>query len=234
LKIGFSLWVVGLAALVLFGAGVWSYWKTKPSVVGLLLVPPILGAAVTVAIGHHLWPRFFFFAFGFAALVVIRGTMIFGDALARILRIPEEKSSWLGTLACIGLIAVSLVSVPLAFGPKQDYIGAMKYIDANLKPGDSIATVSLTTFPYNEYLKKDWNSVNSLSELNDLRAAAQRTWLVYTFPPVLESVHPDITNSIRQDFTLQGSFPGSVGEGTIVVVRSDHPPLDANASGVIP
>jgi hypothetical protein len=73
LNIGFSFAAAALAAVVLFGAGLLSYWRTKPVLVGLLLIPPVLGAVTTIAVGHHLWPRFFFFAFGFAALVVIVG-----------------------------------------------------------------------------------------------------------------------------------------------------------------
>ena len=138
-------------------------------VVGLLLIPPILGASVTIAVGHHLWPRFFFFAFGFAALVIIRGLMQFGMLLGRLVRLPEDKSTRVGTLLCCGLITLSLLSVPLAYGPKQDYVGAMQYINSNLQAEDAVVTVSLTAFPYHEYLGTDWSEVNSVEELNTIR-----------------------------------------------------------------
>jgi uncharacterized membrane protein len=72
---GFAGSIVATGALLVFGAGVLSFARTQPVVIQLLVIPAVIGATVTVAMGHHLWPRFFFFAFGFGALVVVRGTM---------------------------------------------------------------------------------------------------------------------------------------------------------------
>jgi hypothetical protein len=110
----------------------------------------------------------------------------------------------------------------------------MQYINSNLQAEDAVVTVSLTAFPYHEYLGTEWSEVNSVAELNTIRESSRRTWLVYTFPPVLESVYPDIMQSIQDEFTLEKSFPGTVGGGMIFVSRADRPLEDSSASGAAP
>ena len=53
--------LVGVVAMVLFLTGMVSYWRTDYRVILLLFLPAVVGAGVTVGLGHHLWPRFFFF-----------------------------------------------------------------------------------------------------------------------------------------------------------------------------
>jgi mannosyltransferase len=221
LEVNFSAGIFVLGALVLFGAGLVSYWRTYPEIVFLLVVPPIVGAAVVVAMGHHLWPRFFFFAFGFGVLVVIRGAIILGALAASLLKIPPEKSAWIGTALCLVMIAVSALSVPFAYAPKQDYASALTFIQDERKPGDQIVTVSLSSVIYRDFYKTDWTPVETLQELDAVRSEAGRTWLVYTFPQVLASVYPDIMDTIHQDFNLVEEFRGTVGDGNIYVTISD-------------
>jgi mannosyltransferase len=59
-----ALIAVGVAALGVFCTGLVSYLRTRPVVVALLLLPSIIGGGLVFALGHHIWPRFFYFAFG--------------------------------------------------------------------------------------------------------------------------------------------------------------------------
>jgi hypothetical protein len=231
LQIGFVGGIVGFAAFVLFGAGAISYLRTEPIVIQLLIIAPILGAATVIAIGHHLWPRFFFFAMGFGVLVVIRGVMVFGRLAAKLLNVPSDRSAWVGTALCVGLILVSSASVPFAYSPKQDYERARDFVESEKAPGDSIVTVGLASFVYHDFYQMDWREAESLEALNAIRQGAERTWLVYTFPPVLQSVYPEIMASIQQDFEILRRFPGSVGSGTIIVSRSDGAPTQISTEG---
>lgn len=233
LQVSFASGFVAVGALLLFGAGLWSFTKTRPVLIGLLVLPPVIGASIVIAAGHHLWPRFFFFAFGFGALVVVRGALTLAELAAwlaqRYLGISAPKLGWLGVTMCASMILVSALSVPFAYGPKQDYGSALEYIQENLQPGDLVVTTYLADFVYEQYYQTGWQAVDSLVDLNELRAQANRTWLVYTFLPVLESVNPEIVESIEQDFQVLKEFPGSVGSGDVVVCRADEPPLTASS-----
>lgn len=221
LQVGFSSAVIVTGALFLFGAGLVSYWRTYKEVDILLLVPPFVGATMVISVGHHLWPRFFFFSLGFAVLVVIRGAMVTGRLIGKMFKLTKTNSERIGTALCAGLIIVSALSVPFAYGPKQDYNGALDFVQANLEPGDSVVAVGLAAFVYDDFYKTGWESVSTLEQLNLVRTRSNRTWLVYTFQPVLESVTPDIGESIQRDYPLIRTFEGTVGAGTVYVYRVD-------------
>jgi len=177
--------------------------------------------------GHHLWPRFFFFSFGFAALVVVRGTMVLAEAMGQILKLAPTKSIALGTVLCAGLIAVSGVSVRSAYAPKQDFEGALDFVVSSRQPGDAIVTVGLATFTYKTLYKTNWESVETVESLNAIRTHAKRTWLLYTFPTHVSAVYPEIMAAVRKDFQIIKQFRGTVGDGTIFVYRANGPHLEA-------
>ena len=79
LEIGFAGGFAACAAFLVFGMGLWSFARTEPVVIPLLILPALSCAAVVVGMGHHVWPRLFFFTFGFGALIVVRGAMMLGQ-----------------------------------------------------------------------------------------------------------------------------------------------------------
>ncbi|MCP4358098.1 MAG: hypothetical protein GY796_08810 [Chloroflexi bacterium] len=213
--------LVGLVALILFGTGVVSYARSNLNVLLLLFVPSVVGASLTVSLGHHLWPRFFFFTFGFGALVVVRGVLHLGDWLGRLAKLPPQKASWVGVGLCVGMILVSAVSVIFAFGPKQDYDAALAYLETNAQPGDAIVTVALTANVYQNFYGRDWPEAKTAAELEQIRTQAHDTWIVYTFKPVANALNPGVLESANETFQAMERFPGSVGAGTIFIDKAD-------------
>jgi len=223
LNIGLSNIIFVLGALILFAVGVISYLRSRLEVDMFLVIPSVIGAAVVVAVGHHLWPRFFFFVFGFGVLVLIRGTMRSGEMVGRLINLSKVKSTWLGTGLCIGLILVSAASVPFAYGPKQDYQGAYNYLLSQTQEGDSVVSFDLAGFVYDEFYKTDWQMIESAAEFKDVLQQSKRTWVVFTFKPVSESLHPELMERIQAEFQLVQTFEGTVGEGTIYIYLSEGP-----------
>ncbi len=220
LQLSFASGLFVVAALILFGAGLLSYARSSPVVVQLLLIPPIIGSALVIGVGHHLWPRFFFFTFGFGALVVIRGAMELGRLTGRLFSHDEQPGRLLGTALCLGMVAVSASSVPSAFGPKQDYEGALQFVEKAKVQGDAVVTVGLAIYPYREFYDVEWRAVETVEELEEVSSNANRTWVVSTLEPVLESVSPEILDSLRRDFVVVEGFPGTLRGGTVFVYRS--------------
>ncbi len=221
LRIGFSGSVIGLVAFVVFATGLLSFARTTAAVVGLLIVPLAVCAAVVIGSGHHLWPRFFFFASGFAALVVVRGAMVLGRGIGGRVGFSPARAAFAATVATLLLVAGAALAIPNAYAPKQDYVGALRFVEANRVPGDSVVTVGLATFPYQRFYKVDWDSVESVEALEQVRSRAQRTWVVYTLPLHLEAVYPDLMARIRREFRVVRVFPGTLSGGAIVVCRTD-------------
>jgi hypothetical protein len=222
LQVNFAGAVAGVVALALFGAGVLSFLRTKPVLVWLLVLPALLGAAVVMGAGHHLWPRFFFFAMGFGALTAVRGVFLAGEGAARLFGVGSRRTAFaLAISGCI--VAVSASSAQRAWAPKQDYEGARDFVNANRRPGDEVVMVGLATFPYRELYRVPWSEVRSIAELEDVRARATRTWVVYTLRTVLESMAPEVLAVLERDFTVLKRFPGTLQGGTVFVCLSENP-----------
>ncbi len=220
-SVGFLHGAGAVIALGIFSVGLWNFGRANGVFLQFLLIPPLLCAAVNMALGHHLWPRFFFFSFGFTALIVVHGTMLLGQMMSRFVKFGSDKSVALGTILCAGLILVSALSVRSAYAPKQDFKGALDFVVLSKQPGDAVITVGLATFTYQNLYKVDWNSVESMESLNAIRDDANRTWLIYTFPTHVAAVYPDIMATIKDDFEIVKGSPGTVGDGTVFVFRSN-------------
>lgn len=224
MKVGFAGYITAIAAFIIFGAGLLSFMKRGPMILLLLFVPVIILTASIMTMGHPLWPRSYFFTIGFGTLIVVRGTMILGKGVAKFLRFNSMRYNLIGTVMCGGLIFVSAVSILKVYVPKQDYLGALTFVEEKKKPGDVIVTLGIpTTFPYKHLYKMDWETVETLEILNSVCAHAKRTWLLYTMPRYLQSDYPEIMSKIQRDFKIEKQFYGSLSGGTIVVCKSDTP-----------
>lgn len=206
LRVGYAGAAAGVLALALFLAGVWSYWRSRPEVVALLVLPPLIGSAILLAMGHHIWPRFFYFAFGFGALIVIRGALL----------VPR-----VGMALAIGIIVVSAASVPFAYGPKQDFGAARQFVLSQLRTGDQVATSDLSTWVYDRFYHAGWCDVHSAADLSAVRGRGGRTWFLYTLEPVFRSMSPEVYAAVHQDFRVVKVFPGTLKNGEVTVCLRD-------------
>ena len=74
-----------LSALVLFAAGLWSFWKQDRLATSLFVVPGATTAAALLVLHSPIRPRFFFFLSAFAVLLVVRGTTVAVAAVSQML-----------------------------------------------------------------------------------------------------------------------------------------------------
>lgn len=228
--------VVLSAAFMLFGFGAWKMSRTSGLMLALLILPALLGTAVVLGMGHPLWPRFFFFLSGFVALVVVHGIMIIVGSFAELCKLSHAKGLVLGTLVSMMVILGSAVSLPAVYAPKQDYDGALMYVERNRYFEDAVVTVGLARFPYQQFFETNWSTAETVQELNAIRSWANRTWVVMTMPMHLEAYAPDIWNSLKSEFLLQTVFPGTLGDGAVYVYRVDRAlaPTPGEDSGATP
>lgn len=219
MQLSFAGGAIAVIALVVFGVGLLSYARQQPSIPILLIVPSALCAALVIALGHHLWPRFFFFALGFATLIAVRGLVVSVQWL--LIPLGLRRGPLLDTALCLALIVVAGRSLPFVYGPKQDYQGALSYVQAARQSDDAVVTLGLAGDPYQMLYRTDWPRVETQPELNATCSIAPRTWLIYTLSAEAQAVYPDLMARVQRDFTLQRQFPGTVGDGAIYVYRLD-------------
>ena len=222
--------LVALCGALVFGAGVASYWRESPVVPLLFAMPVVSGTAMMMALGHHLWPRFFFFAAGFAILIVVRGVNVGAAMVGRLLQWPSARATWVGAVCTVLLIAVFARSLPYVYRPKQDFAGARDFVERSKRPGDAVVAVGIAALPYRLYFAPGWQTASTLTELEQIEQASTATWLVYTLPIELENTYGDIYAAAQRNFRLVRTFDGSLGDGAIYVRRSERPTSRDRAS----
>jgi len=212
LVLGLGSQGVLLLAGVVVLAGAWTYFKQNRTVFAMFALPGAMTAMGAVLSRGTMYPRFYFFLIGFAVLILIRGVFV----------IPN----WIGAprlaavLAC-ALMAASAYSLIRNYRyPKQDYEGAIQFVDALKKDGEVVVTAGATTYPMSHYFAKPWESVETAGRLEEICRRGRPVWLVYTFPRYLEAAVPGSLEVIKKEFTVVRVFPGTVGDGDVFVAKS--------------
>jgi mannosyltransferase len=223
LQIGWSGTVVVLCGAVLALVGWLGIWRKNWQAAIIMVLPGLIGGASMLALGHNLWPRFFFFAMGFVLLIVVHGAVQLPNLVSLL-----TPSSWVSprmasaaglTLASL-LIVASALTVPRCYlVPKQDFTGALKFVENARGADDAVVAVGLAAMPYRRYFAPQWLSAQDVSEFQVIRRQHRRMWVVYTIPVELQQFHPDLWNLINSDFEVIKVFPGTLGGGQITVCR---------------
>lgn len=220
--IGIITVIVG-AIIMLIG---WlALWKRDAQAAIVSIAPAVLGGASMIALKHNLWPRFFFFCMGFFLLIAVHGGMTTVRIALRLFmdRAPAMRLAVpIGTIGCLLVAAASATTLPRCYDPpKQDFWSARDFVERELRPGDARVGVGLAGIAFQRYIAPDWRFAGSREELNDLRRNHQRVWLVYTLPIELRSRWRDVADAIAADFTEVKIFYGTLGDGHLVVCRSN-------------
>jgi len=214
---GFPGGVLGsvMGSLILVVGGV-SYARQSRVVISLLLLPALLtGGAILLSI-HNLWPRFFFFSVGFGALMVIRGLSDLSRFFFR------QRAVAFGTAGVIVVIAISAAAVPAAWGPKQRYDEAWRLVETMRGPDDAVVTLIMSDLPYRDHSERFPILTDDVEALDCLARRYRRVWVIRSFPTRVAAVQPRIWERLQLDYRKVAEFRGSVRDGEVVVLQSDH------------
>jgi hypothetical protein len=208
LRIGAAAAVVAVIGAAFFAAGWLRMFRRQQPAAWAMVLPAILTGAAMVAMGHCLFPRFFFFSMGFGILILIHGAMLAA-------RWSPRAGYGLAGL----MIVASALTVPRCYAPKQDFVGARDYVERQRTAGDPVIALSLAADAYSEYYAPAWAAARTSGELAALRGPSGRAFLVYTLPEDLRAFHPDLWSAVHADFDTVKIFPGTLGGGEVYVCR---------------
>jgi uncharacterized membrane protein len=214
LSLGLGTWAVLVGAAIFAIGGAWSYFRQNRLAFAFFVLPVLVTAGGAFMARGTMYPRFYFSLIGFAVVILIRGLFTIPRWFA------GRASAPLTALLAMVLLAGSAYSLVRNYQyPKQDFEGAMRFIESNAKPGDTIITAGATTYPVHQYYAKPWGSVDNAGQLLQLCHDGRPVWLMYTFPRYLEAAVPGAADAIRKDFTIVRVFPGTLGDGDVYVAR---------------
>jgi len=208
------------AALVVF-CGVWSYLKQSRLVFALFVLPGVVTTLGAVLARGTMYPRFYFFLIGFAVLILVRGIFVIPQWItARSRPFDPRVRLWLTAVLVGVLLTGSAFSLVRNYRyPKQDYDGAIRFVDAERKDGELVVTAGAAAVPLLQYYAKPWENVETAEQLQEDCRQGRAVWIVYTFPRYLAAWRPALMEIIRNQFTVIRVFPGTLGEGAVFVGR---------------
>ena len=214
-----GLLAIAIGGLILL-AGLLSYWRENRFTVDLMILPGLMTAAAVLATSHNFWPRFFFFEIGFVLLLVVRGAMALGKLASQMLGRPEKFGLQTGTAVVLLMLLASVVPLRAEYlYPKQDYLGAMRFLDEHQQPDDLIMTAGPVTTAYQRYYLRSWTLAETRSQLDAAVLSGHPIWLIYAMPNSIRASQPEVWNVIESNFTVVRAFPGTLGGGTIYVTK---------------
>jgi len=220
LRLGLGTALGALAGCTLLIVGLWSYFRQSRFFAALLVLPGLFTVAAVLALRQPIFPRFLFFLSSFGVLVVVRGAMEIGAWLSRA-RMADGTAvpvTAAGALLVIAMAAAAAASLPFDYRyPKQDFEGAMRFVDARRDAGETVVTAGGAVYPFREYYKRDWAGIRSLTDLKDVRARGQRVWMIYTLSEYIEADAPDLMRTLREDCSVEQVFRGTVAGGDVTV-----------------
>jgi hypothetical protein len=214
LSLGLGTWAVLAGAALFAVCGAWSYFQQNRLVFAFFVLPVAITAGGAFMARGTMYPRFYFFLIGFAIVILIRGLFVVPRWIA-----GRAQGALTAVLATV-LLTGSAYSLARNYQyPKQDFEGAMQFIEAEAKAGDTVVTAGAATYPLRQYYAKPWGSVETVEQLREICRQGRPVWVVYTFPRYLVTAAPGVLEMIRNEFTVVRIFPGTVGDGDVFVER---------------
>ena len=209
-----GLGLMGIAGLIMLGAAGWySYWKQTKLISGFLIVPVILNAALLMVLHIGAYPRSFLYELPFALLIAVRG----GTWWSGRLRLPERTP----VFACgLLLLIASLPLVKYYRLPKQDFTGALAYVQAHKNPGDVVMAADLAGVCYRRYYYPEISIAASGAEVEAVRHSGRTAWMLYSFPREFRLRSPELFRFIRTRMDHIAVFPGTLGGGDVYLAKT--------------
>lgn len=214
----------GLAfAAVLAIVGAASLWRNgrRRFVLMHLLAPPI-ALGFLLLLHRHLYPRFFFFEAGFAAIALVRGARISGGWLScNLPGCKVQRTQLWGVAVVMVVAAASALSLDSVYAhPRQDFVGARAAVEARAGPGDVKVAVGAAKLVLPGWYAPEWRIADTAAELAALRSSGAVTWLVHAQSEQLAAARPDLWTAVERDFPIVVELPGSLGGSSVWVRRA--------------
>ncbi|MBI1746351.1 MAG: glycosyltransferase family 39 protein [Acidobacteria bacterium] len=219
LQLGFSSGLAAIGVLILGLYGTAQYLRRHFYICVLFALPSLLGVAGVGLLNVGAYPRLFLMALPIGLLMLVRGACGLSEGLAHHLRFRSAATAGVGVIVAGAVVVSALALVPYYRMPKQDFTGALSFIEAIRVDSSSVAAADLASFCA-QYYNPAVRAINSPGDLERLLREGRPVWLLYIFPASMKLRQPALYQYIEEHFTLIRQFPGTVGDGTVYVCRN--------------
>ena len=229
LSVGFGtgLLLGGLPFLVLGAVGFLVLLRRQWALAMALVLPEVVTAAFLLVRGYTFSPRFFLLGLPLAVICAVQGIWTVSAFISRRTAISERIMSRFATGAVILLGVVSVFALgPYYRLPKQDYRGAVRYLEATRRPGDVVVVFGIAEKGIRFYSNRLEGSAEAGFEylrdeaaLDSILASEprRRVLVVATFMRQLGIDYPVLAADLRNNWPPPRAFDGTVGDGALLV-----------------
>ncbi len=207
--------LAALGGALVAAAGAWSLFRREPLAVGLLIAPAVVTGVALVALGHPIRPRFFFFLAGGGAIFAGRGIGVIADVIAR----GPARRHATAALVCLTLVllAGSALALPRNYRvPKQDFAGAVRYLDDAAARGVRVAAAGPACVPLHTYYERGaWPCLTTMDDWRGVTTAPGESLVVHTLTDYVAD--PEVAEALRTRCRSVARFAGTLGGGDVVV-----------------
>jgi len=204
--------IVALAVITLSILGAARIKPREPLFAMVVLAHILLTMLLLYSLGMRIWPRFFFVDIGFLLALIVLGVAFVCDYLKR----------WIPHAFTIAVAAMLLISAGLAFqnyrAPKQNIQGPIDLITRSAESNDEIYAAGFVGKLYVDHLTPDWKLIMTAEDLQRALTNPARKWLVVGFPGRSFRAIDGLDDAVEA-FDLVERFPGTLGDGAILVFR---------------
>ena len=213
--------IVALVVLGLVAVGIAESRRREPILGWVLLLHLSVTLAVLLTLSARIWPRYFFADMAFVLFFLTQGVFAGCRVVATLSGSATQARLSGRTLFVMSALVMLIVSVPLLVRnyqlPKQDFDGALAYVESRRARTDAVVTLDLASSIYTDYFGMDWRPVRTAAELQTVRAGANRTWLVMAFPDRATRRFVGVIQDVNRHFSLAREFRGTLGDGSVIV-----------------
>ncbi len=204
--------VLPVTAVVML-AGLHDAWRHHRLAAMMMVLPLAMMVVLLLSTGHNMWPRFFFFGAAFVVQWAVHGGFVV------LTRVVPRAATRIGDAGLSAITLASLLLLPRAWAPKQDYPAALTWLAQARTPTEPIAGTEMMELPMNLWLGQQWPIIRTVGELQLLEAGAPATWVVTTFPIRLESTAPALASYLDSAYAVAHVVPASIGGGEVRILR---------------
>ena len=227
--------ITGLAVLTLSLLGACALRRREPLFGIVTFGHIILTAALLMAVGMRIWPRFFFIDIGLLMVLIVLGVQFCCELAGRILGKPAAGRM----IFIVGVVAMAAISILMAKRnyafPKQDLEGAFVFVHETAVPGDRIYSVGYSGQDFRDWYETDWPILFTNDDYLKALAEPGPVTLVVGFPErnfrdvpqlaadanVFGATNVCATDHIAPILKTLRCFGGTLGDGNVIVFRRD-------------
>ncbi len=211
--------IVAILVLIIMTFGAVRTHRTAPLFGPAVLAHIALTVGALLFLGMRIWPRFFFVDIGFFLVLIVIGSRVVASVVAQAFNKPKGEGA-LFTIAVVLMVLASLGLLQRNYvAPKQDLAAAFVLAEATRLRDEPVYSLGPSGPIYQDFFDADWRNIRTPEEYEQAMAQPGPLILVVAFPTRMFRTIPKMKKDIGETLKLVHRFPGTLGDGDVLVIR---------------